>query len=405
MEWDLSYIDPVYFDQWDEIVAAVTKAPESEKWLIFVDSKKRGESLQQMFWNEGVKTAFITAERKNNRDLEEHSVFQQIVEHANFQQRVLIATKVLDNGVNLKDPLLKHIVIEAYEETTFLQMLGRKRLMDRCDQVHLYLQNVSEGNLRKRFRNQILEILSFWYRLYKLQERRDCQNNLRFELKSFLEKYTDHGHYKRPYAPFVIEEKARYPTDQWNVKEDSLVPLVDMYKPTPYATRKLAYDYYKMMAMFEQAQNERQRILERAGELNEKEKDRLEKSLQEKQFMWLKCQLSWLGLNTPEHDPAKPENWLTYQTGAERKAKQSLLEFLHERSFNDFLSEAEENDLKVLFCTWIQSVRPKHKDAGSRGSISVMNRCFEEFQIPYQVRSIKKTFEKKQRNWWVIEAI
>ena len=135
MEWDLSYIDPVYFDQWDEIVAAVTKAPESEKWLIFVDSKKRGESLQQMFWNEGVKTAFITAERKNNRDLEEHSVFQQIVEHANFQQRVLIATKVLDNGVNLKDPLLKHIVIEAYEETTFLQMLGRKRLMDRCKTI------------------------------------------------------------------------------------------------------------------------------------------------------------------------------------------------------------------------------------------------------------------------------
>lgn len=123
-----------------------------------------------------------------------------------FSQRVLIATKVLDNGINLKDPSLRHIVIEAYEKTTFLQMLGRKRQIDTHESIHLYLKNISEGNLRKKFRNQILEIFGFWYRLYKIQERRSIQEDMRFELMNFLGKYTSNGHYKRSYTPFVVEK-------------------------------------------------------------------------------------------------------------------------------------------------------------------------------------------------------
>lgn len=39
-------------------------------------------------------------------------VFRQIVEQESFDCRILFTTKVLDNGVNLKDRAIKHIIIE-----------------------------------------------------------------------------------------------------------------------------------------------------------------------------------------------------------------------------------------------------------------------------------------------------
>lgn len=124
---DFSYINPIYFDKWDEIVTAVSSTPENEKWLIFVSSKNSGRELKQQLEDNGcIDVVFITAEEKRLKKLKEYAVFHNIVDHASFEQRVLISTKVLDNGINLKDEALKHMVIEAYEETTFLQMVGRK---------------------------------------------------------------------------------------------------------------------------------------------------------------------------------------------------------------------------------------------------------------------------------------
>lgn len=39
-------------------------------------------------------------------------MFKQIVQTERFECRMLFTTKVLDNGVNLKDKAIKHIFIE-----------------------------------------------------------------------------------------------------------------------------------------------------------------------------------------------------------------------------------------------------------------------------------------------------
>ena len=71
-----------------------------------------------------------------------------------FQKKVLIASKALDNGINIKDDLLTNIVILAWDKVSTLQMLGRKRiLIDNPQEINLYISTRSkkafQGLLRK----------------------------------------------------------------------------------------------------------------------------------------------------------------------------------------------------------------------------------------------------------------
>lgn len=51
---------------------------------------------------------------------------------------MLFTTKVLDNGVNLKDKAIKHIIIEQSDMVEFIQCLGRKRVQSPDDTITLY---------------------------------------------------------------------------------------------------------------------------------------------------------------------------------------------------------------------------------------------------------------------------
>ena len=46
------------------------------------------------------------------RNKETSPVFNEIVQNERFECRMLFTTKVLDNGVNLKDKAIKHIIVE-----------------------------------------------------------------------------------------------------------------------------------------------------------------------------------------------------------------------------------------------------------------------------------------------------
>ena len=47
-----------------------------------------------------------------------------------FEKRILIATKALDNGVDLKDTEIKHIVTDIFDLDSAVQCLGRKRIQN-----------------------------------------------------------------------------------------------------------------------------------------------------------------------------------------------------------------------------------------------------------------------------------
>ena len=104
------------------LCSLVQSVPESEKVLIFVSSKKLGQDLVKEFKGNGFESAFICSETKDSEP------FNRLVNKETFTERVLISTSVADNGVNIKDKAVRHVVIDSYDRTSFLQMLGRVRV-------------------------------------------------------------------------------------------------------------------------------------------------------------------------------------------------------------------------------------------------------------------------------------
>ena len=77
--------------------------PADEKAVVFGDNKERLQELNRRYSN----SAYLSGDNK-----ETNPVFSEIVQTEHFECRMLFTTKVLDNGVNLKDKAIKHIIIE-----------------------------------------------------------------------------------------------------------------------------------------------------------------------------------------------------------------------------------------------------------------------------------------------------
>lgn len=153
-----SYSHPVYnviFYTKEEFLLDRIKETEREKWLLFVSSKKKGEELRKEIRK--YKTCIMLSSEKKHL-----KTFQHIVEKRCFEQEVLIATKVLDNGVSIADDRLSNIVIPFTSETEFVQMLGRKRFTDKHHEtVNLYVEIPTIQKIRSRIRSYTAKLREF----------------------------------------------------------------------------------------------------------------------------------------------------------------------------------------------------------------------------------------------------
>lgn len=113
----------------NQIAGLISKS--EQKWLVFVDSIEYGKTLKRELKkyskDDGntISVEFITADYA--MDVDAVDEVSSIVANSKQNAKVLIATSVLDNGINLKDSELRDIIIIADSETEFLQMLGRRR--------------------------------------------------------------------------------------------------------------------------------------------------------------------------------------------------------------------------------------------------------------------------------------
>lgn len=116
-----------------------------EKWLIFVDNINMGEQLEKKL--ETDKAVFISS--RNRREEDKAEVIDDISINEKTKKRFIIATSVLDNGINLKDIELRNVILGADTETEFIQMLGRKRRDQKNLNVYIYPRN------RQYFENRL----------------------------------------------------------------------------------------------------------------------------------------------------------------------------------------------------------------------------------------------------------
>lgn len=124
---------PSFFRGIDDLMPVINRTA-GEKWLIFISSIQRGKALQQRIKKEtGRKAVFLSSENKAGKRWEMLSAEER------YDEDVLIATKVLDNGVNIRDEDVRHIVIPFCDQTEFMQMLGRRRTHE-GERVCLYVE-------------------------------------------------------------------------------------------------------------------------------------------------------------------------------------------------------------------------------------------------------------------------
>ena len=132
---------------------------KDSKWIIFVKSKKEGETLKEKLYQKQISSEFISSESKTKSN----TAYQQIIKECKFDVEVLISTAVIDNGVNIKDKAVKNIAISIFDYTSFIQMLGRIRPTE-GQEINLYLFDFSinkiEQNINKTY-NELLEHLYF----------------------------------------------------------------------------------------------------------------------------------------------------------------------------------------------------------------------------------------------------
>ena len=95
---------------------------QDNKWLIFVDKKSSGRALLKALRAMKVSAAYIDAAEKDPK-----SAWKQLINKETLETSVLIATPVIECGVNVSDNTVRHVAILCTDRTTFIQLLGRKR--------------------------------------------------------------------------------------------------------------------------------------------------------------------------------------------------------------------------------------------------------------------------------------
>ena len=106
----------------------------------------------------------VNSREKINSNDEVNDEYNYIIDNEIFRPKILISTSVLDNGINIKndgrnssDKVL-NIVIDSFDRTEFIQMLGRIRRNSE-DKINLYIKKYSTDDLKKLLKNDVKSLL------------------------------------------------------------------------------------------------------------------------------------------------------------------------------------------------------------------------------------------------------
>lgn len=134
---DYSYIENLFFYEDNSVLKKMLlELPEGEKAIYF-----GGASTSYKISKELDNARFYCSQHNPSysqyRDLE---TYEQIKNNSKFECQILCTTTVMDNGVNIIDDEVKHIIIDVFDVDTLIQCLGRKRVKYN-EKVNVYIKS------------------------------------------------------------------------------------------------------------------------------------------------------------------------------------------------------------------------------------------------------------------------
>lgn len=152
IQTDYSYVDKLYFFKKKELINILDTLLEktNDKIIYFCNSKEKFINAYNHFKEKDIAN-FICSEYTKDPSMSKINQPDCIKHISNnyitFEKRILIATKALDNGVDLKDTEIKHIVTDIFDLDSAVQCLGRKRIQNVNDTCNFYIRDYEKKAL------------------------------------------------------------------------------------------------------------------------------------------------------------------------------------------------------------------------------------------------------------------
>lgn len=194
---DTSYIDGIYFYEKEELTELINDIQEqnpSDRIVVFVNSTKRQDELHAIY---GDRAYYMRSATRARGKLPKY-IENDCINENTFDKQLLITTKVLDNGIDLKDISIKHIFCEIVDLESAVQAIGRKRSISENDHCNIYIADYDkEREILGGFLSECRKHLDL-YREYKedpeqfIRSNPDSRNTIRFN-KIFYSELSNSG--------------------------------------------------------------------------------------------------------------------------------------------------------------------------------------------------------------------
>lgn len=135
IEKSYDYVEKVFMytkNQLTDIIDNILANNEFDKILVFVNSIQRLIEMYNYYGD----SAYYMCSKSQECDF----ATRDCIKNKQFNKRILFTTKVLDNGVDIIDTDLCHIISEIFDIDCTLQAIGRKRSVDSLDTCNFYFR-------------------------------------------------------------------------------------------------------------------------------------------------------------------------------------------------------------------------------------------------------------------------
>ena len=287
-------------------------------------NKKKGAALKkEIDALQTYSTCFLDAEfaERHASKIE----MENIVTKERFDQQILIATPVLDTGINLFDKELKNIVVMTNTPETFIQMLGRKRRLSEDEKIRLFIPRRSVN-------------------YFDVLARTMCENRIK-PLEEIINGDT------------TIDELLANPISSVTYETIQNSCFVDngVFVPNPLSIIQFFYEYGEMA-------------------------DNL-KGMRDDKFYFLKKQLFWLGFDEGKFDDA---NFIEHKLSHDIRGK--ITKILKENVGK--VMKKEELDKILSACgKLITQIEPKIVKGRRAFTFGKLNTFCENNKIPFVIKS------------------
>lgn len=176
--YDYSYADLVFYDKkentFDIINHVLTKT--DDKVIYFANSTDMALKVYNQFKDDANFRVSESCKDEEANKLNEPDCIQTYNRNLiTFDNRLLISTKCLDNGINIVDRQVKHIICDVFDLESAQQCLGRKRKIDKDDRVTFYIRDYDKKSLRN-FKGSLNKELNPLHLFIKNRDKFDNDN-------------------------------------------------------------------------------------------------------------------------------------------------------------------------------------------------------------------------------------